>query len=763
MRRPWSVKLLVVLGSALAGVFTLSAAAAGDPAPAILGFTGSEATQETALEQKFDAQLSSQDQSDWNKDESSDANNVGTPHDKLNAENMVKMFQSWGWDAHLETFYVLYPTPKEESLEMTAPTQFKATLHEPPVAGDRTSTLTDILPPYNVYGADGDVTAPLVYVNYGMPDDYKELERHGVDVKGKIVIARYGAGWRGLKPKLAWQHGAVGCIIYSDPADDGYVQGDVYPKGAFRPEEGVQRGSVADMPIYPGDPLTPGKGSPSKPGRFNLDDAKTVLKVPVLPISYADAKPLLSALDGEVVPEAWRGGLPFTYHIGPGPTQVHLKIVNNWQQKPVYDVIAMIKGSEFPDEWIVRGNHHDGWVLGSDDPLTGNVAMLDEAKAIGTLLKQGWHPKRTLVYASWDGEEPGLLGSTEWGETHADELQKKAVLYFNTDNNSHGFLFAEGSHSLQTMFDQVSKGVTDPETHVSLDARKRAFLRVNSFRDAGENGDQAALAAGGQDLPLGALGSGSDYTVFIDHLGIATLDAGFFGEGEGGDYHSLYDSWDHTNRFSDPGFKYGVALSEVTGHTVLRFADADVLPYQYGAFADTVGKYVDQLQKLTDGTREHNDQQRKLAGADAFTLAANPAVTYVPPKAAQPVPYIDFAPLQNALVKLKASAAAYDAAFAAASERDFKLASGSRSGLDKQLQGLEQDLQYANGLPGRPWFKHMMYAPGLYTGYGAKTLPGVREAIDQEQWDTATQYIAIDAEVLNKYSAELDKATALLK
>jgi len=763
MRRPWSVKLLVVLGSALAGVFTLSAAAAGDPAPAILGFTGSEATQETALEQKFDAQLSSQDQSDWNKDESSDANNVGTPHDKLNAENMVKMFQSWGWDAHLETFYVLYPTPKEESLEMTAPTQFKATLHEPPVAGDRTSTLTDILPPYNVYGADGDVTAPLVYVNYGMPDDYKELERHGVDVKGKIVIARYGAGWRGLKPKLAWQHGAVGCIIYSDPADDGYVQGDVYPKGAFRPEEGVQRGSVADMPIYPGDPLTPGKGSPSKPGSFNVADAKTVLKIPVLPISYADAKPLLSALDGEVVPEAWRGGLPFTYHIGPGPTQVHLKIVNNWQQKPVYDVIAMIKGSEFPDEWIVRGNHHDGWVLGSDDPLTGNVAMLDEAKAIGTLLKQGWHPKRTLVYASWDGEEPGLLGSTEWGETHADELQKKAVLYFNTDNNSHGFLFAEGSHSLQTMFDQVSKGVTDPETHVSLDARKRAFLRVNSFRDAGENGDQAALAAGGQDLPLGALGSGSDYTVFIDHLGIATLDAGFFGEGEGGDYHSLYDSWDHTNRFSDPGFKYGVALSEVTGHTVLRFADADVLPYQYGAFADTVGKYVDQLQKLTDGTREHNDQQRKLAGADAFTLAANPAVTYVPPKAAQPVPYIDFAPLQNALVKLKASAAAYDAAFAAASERDFKLASGSRSGLDKQLQGLEQDLQYANGLPGRPWFKHMMYAPGLYTGYGAKTLPGVREAIDQEQWDTATQYIAIDAEVLNKYSAELDKATALLK
>ena len=763
MRRPWSAKLLTLPISILAGIFTLSAAA-GDASPAMVGFSGNDAGQEQSLEQKFDALLSAQQQSDWNKEMASGANNVGSPHDKANADMMLKLFQSWGWDARIETFYVLYPTPKEEAVELVAPTQFKAKLHEPVVPGDSTSSLTDnVLPPYNAYGADGDVTAPLVYVNYGMPDDYKELERHGIDVKGKIVIARYGAGWRGLKPKLAWQHGAVGCIIYSDPADDGYVQGDVYPKGALRPEDGVQRGSVADMPVYPGDPLTPGKGSPSKPGSFNLADAKTVLKIPVLPISYSDAKPLLSALDGQVVPEAWRGGLPFTYHIGPGPAKVHLKVINNWQQKPVYDVVAMIKGSEYPDEWIVRGNHHDGWVFGSDDPLTGNVALLNEAQAIGTLVKQGWKPKRTLVYASWDGEEPGLLGSTEWAETHAEELQKKAVLYFNTDNNSHGFLFAEGSHSLQTMFDQVSKGVTDPETKVSIDARKRAFIRVNNFRDADENGDQAMLAATGQDLPLGALGSGSDYTAFIDHLGIASLDAGFFGEGEGGDYHSLYDSWDHTNRFSDPGFKYGVALSEVTGHTVLRFADADVLPYSYDAFAETVGKYVDQLQKLSAGIREKNEQQDKLLSSDAFTLAADPGVTYVPPSAAQPAPYLNFAPLQNALSKLKASAAAYDAALDAATAAGFKQSADKRAALDKQLQGLEQDLQYSGGLPGRAWFKHMIYAPGLYTGYGAKTMPGVREAIDQQQWETANQYISIDAEVLTKFSAELDKATALLK
>ncbi|HLW73972.1 MAG TPA: transferrin receptor-like dimerization domain-containing protein [Gammaproteobacteria bacterium] len=760
----WSAKLPVLLASALASGLSFGALAA-DPMPAMQGFGGDEAAQESALEQKFDAQLSAQDQSDWDRDMASDANHVGTPHDKANADAMLKMFQSWGWDTHIETFYVLYPTPKEELLEMTAPTEFKAALHEPPVDGDRTSALTDVLPPYNVYGADGDVTAPLVYVNYGMPDDYRELERQGVDVKGKIVIARYGAGWRGLKPKLAYEHGALGCIIYSDPRDDGYWQGDVYPKGAYRSEDGVQRGSVADMPIYPGDPLTPGRGSPSSPGRFNLKDAKTLMKIPVLPISYADAKPFLAALGGPVASENWRGALPFTYHIGPGPTTVHLKVLSNWEQKPIYDVIAMVKGSTYPDEWIVRGNHHDGWVFGAADPLSGNVALLDEAKAIGELLKQGWKPKRTLVYASWDGEEPGLLGSTEWAETHMDELQKKAVLYLNTDNNSRGFLFMLGSHSLQTTMNQVADRVTDPETGVSIAARQRAALRVAGFSKEASPQDVelAELAASDQELPLGALGSGSDYTVFLDRLGIASLDLGFSGEGDGGDYHSLYDSFDHYNRFGDPGFKYGVALSEFAGHTVLRFADADVLPYGFTDFASTVGQYLDQVHKLAESMRARDEQLDKLLDARAFTLAADPTVTYVPPAAAQSVPFLDFAPLDNALVKLKASAAAYDTAFAAAQAAGFKLDHAERASLDRQLQGLEQDLQYSGGLPGRPWYKHTIYAAGLYTGYGAKTLPGVREAIEQQQWDTATEYVAHTADALNKFSTELDKATALLK
>ena len=761
--RVWSAKLPVLLASALASGLSLGALAA-DPAPTMQGFSSAAAAQESTLEQKFDAQLSAQDQSDWDRDMASDANNVGTPHDKANADAMLKMFQSWGWDAHIETFYVLYPTPKEELLEMTAPTAFKAALHEPTVDGDRTSSLSDVLPPYNVYGADGDVTAPLVYVNYGMPDDYRDLERHGVDVKGKIVIARYGAGWRGLKPKLAYEHGAVGCIIYSDPRDDGYWQGDVYPKGAYRGENGVQRGSVADMPIYPGDPTTPGVGSVQGVRRKSLKDAQTLMKIPVLPISYADAKPFLAALGGPVAPENWRGALPFTYHIGPGPTMVHLKVLSNWDIKPVYDVIAIMKGSTYPDEWIVRGNHHDGWVFGAADPLSGNVALLDEAKAIGALVKQGWRPKRTLVYASWDGEEPGLLGSTEWAETHADELQKKAVLYLNTDNNSRGFLFALGSHSLQTTVNQVEDGVTDPETGVSIAARQRAALRVAGFsKDATpQDVELAQIAATGAELPLDALGSGSDYTVFLDHVGIASLDLGFSGEGDGGDYHSLYDSFDHYNRFGDPGFKYGVALSEFAGHTALRFADAEVLPYGFGDFAATVGQYLDQLHKLADSMRTRNEQLDALVGASAFALAADPTVTYVPPAAARPVPYLDFAPLDNALVRLKTSAAAYDAAFAAVQAAGFKLDDATRTSLDRQLQGLEQDLQYSGGLPGRPWFKHTIYAAGLYTGYGAKTLPGVREAIEEQQWDTATEYVTYTADALNKFSTELDKATALL-
>jgi N-acetylated-alpha-linked acidic dipeptidase len=640
-------------------------------------------------------------------------------------------------------------------------------LREGSIRGDATSEKTQgALPPYNAFGADGDVTAELVYVNYGMPDDYKELARYGVDVKGKIVIARYGDNWRGLKPKLAYQHGAVGCIIYSDPREDGYFKGDAYPQGGWRPPSGVQRGSVLDMALYPGDPLTPGIGATRDAKRLSLAAAESILKIPVMPISYADAQPLLAALGGRVAPEAWRGALPMTYHLGPGPAKVHMAIASNWSQKPIYDVIAKIEGREYPDEWIVRGNHHDGWVFGAWDPLSGNVALLDEAKAIGTLLKAGFRPKRTLVYASWDAEEPGLLGSTEWAEQHADELQRKAVVYINSDTNARGYLEAGGSHSLQHLVNEVASGVIDPETQVSVQARLRAKLRVDGFEMGAteEKKQLAQLAATGAELPISALGSGSDFTAFLQHLGIATLNLEYGGENdEGGIYHSDFDSFDHYVRFGDPDFAYGVAEAKTVGHVVLRMADADVLPLQLSSFAETVARYLKQIHTLADDKREHADRLASLLDQNAFKLSADPTRMVAPPEREPEVPYIDLAPLDNAVVRLTKSAQTYDAAYDEFVASGAQLDAARRKQLATVLQGLEQQLMQAKGLPRRPWFQHMIYAPGLYTGYGVKTLPGVREAIEQNRWDEAENYAIIIATTLAGYCDQVDRASALIK
>jgi N-acetylated-alpha-linked acidic dipeptidase len=733
---------------------------------ALLGFDGEGTASQRALEQRFDAELKADDQREWLQRMSSEPNQVGSPHDKANADFMLGKFKEWGWDAHIETFDVLYPTLKSHALDLIAPTRFSASLTEPPIAGDATSAKAEGgLLPYNVYGADGDVTGDLVYVNYGMPDDYKELARHGVDVKGKIVITRYGHGWRGLKPKLAYEHGAVGCIIYSDPREDGYAAGDVYPKGGYRPAEGVQRGSVEDMTLYPGDPLTPGVGATANAKRLSLSEARTILKIPVMPISYGDAQPLLAALGGEVAPKDWRGALPITYHIGPGPAKVHLKIESEWTRKPIYDVIAQMRGTQFPDQWVVRGNHHDGWVFGAWDPLAGNVALMAEVKAIGVLVKQGWRPARTLVYASWDGEEPGLLGSTEWAETHADELKRKAVVYVNSDTNSRGFLFVEGSHSLQHLVNQAAADVRDPETGVSVQQRLRARLEVGGFEKGAneESKSIAKLAAAGGDLPIGALGSGSDYSSFLQHLGIASINLGYEGEDQqSGVYHSNYDSFDHYVRFGDPGFVYGVALAQTAGRIVLRAADAEVLPLRFGDFADTVARYTDEVHKLVDSERTHTEMLDHLIDGNAFKLAADPTLTSVPPPRETEVPYLDMAPLDNALGRLKRSAKAYDTAYASAAAAGLKLSGAQRGQLNSLLQGMEQALLDPKGLPGRPWYQHLIYAPGMNTGYGVKTLPGVREAIEERRWDEANRYAALTADALNTYSARIDQAKAAL-
>jgi N-acetylated-alpha-linked acidic dipeptidase len=753
-------------------VFVLSTLACGaalaagaDRPPVLFGFTAADSATQQTLEQRFDAALNPADLDAWLKNMASEANHVGAPHDKANAEFTRDQFQQWGWDAKIEVFYPLYPTLKSHTLEMVAPSKFVAALKEPPVEGDATSTRTDGMGPYNVYGADGDVTGELVYVNFGMPDDYKDLARRGIDVKGKIAIARYGVGWRGLKPKLAQVHGAIGCLIYSDPQQDGYGPGDVWPKGGWRPKDGVQRGSVADMPVYPGDPLTPGVGATKDAKRLAIADAKTILKIPVIPISYADAQPLLAALTGPVAPPHWRGALPITYHMGPGGAKVHLAVSSDWSQKPLYDVIARIPGSQFPDEWVVRGNHRDGWVFGAEDPLSGHIDMMAEGKAIGQLLKSGWKPKRTLVYASWDGEEPGLLGSTEWAETHAKELQSKAVLYLNSDGNDRGFLTAGGSHSLQHLVNDVSVGVKDPQTGVSAQARLRARLEVDGFENGASDADKKAakVAAAGGDLGIAALGSGSDFTPFLQHLGLNTLDVSFGGESDGdGVYHSNYDSYDHYIRYGDPGFLYGIAEAQTVGHIILRIADADVLPMQFGAFADTVDGYVAELHELADARRKAAVELGKLIDDNAFKLATDPTRIILAPEREPEVPHLNFAPLENAVDRVKKSAKAYDEAYNKLLAGQVKLTPAQLKELNSELRGTEAALTDQRGLPGRDWFKHLIYAPGLYTGYGVKTVPGVREAIEQNQFDEANQYSAMTAAALDAYCDRLDKATRLL-
>lgn len=647
---------------------------------------------------------------------------------------------------------------------MVAPTRFKATLREPPVKGDRTSGLAGALPPYNVYGADGDVTAPLMYVNYGMPDDYSELARFGLSVKGKIVIARYGGGARGLKPELAYEHGAVGCLIYSDPRDDGYFNGDAYPKGPWRPAEGVQRGSVGGEQ-YPGDPTTPGYGSVPGAKHLAIKDAKTILKIPVLPMSYADAAPMLQALGGPVAPESWRGALPFTYHIGGGPAEVHLVVKSDWGRKPIYDVIAMLKGTTDPNQWVIRGNHRDGWVFGAWDPLSGTVVMMEEIKALGALYRQGWRPARTLVYGSWDGEEAGLVGSTEWLETHDRELQQKAVAYINTDDTTRGFLAAGGSPSLQHMVNQVAAGVLDPETKVSVQRRERAAIEV---RGAAPDADPmvrefADRAVSNSDIPLQTLGGGSDFTGFLNHLGIASLNLGFDGEGENdGIYHSRYDSFDHFARFGDPTFEYEVALAQVSGHIVMRTADAQVLPLRFEDFSVTVDRYVANLHQQIATERQAAEQQQKLFRSDAYRLAADPTHPIAPPERLSNVPDIDLTPLDEAAKRLRHSARAYEAAYEARAAGGLSIPADRLREIDALMATMEQRTLDEVGLPGRPWYRNMIQAPGVLTGYATKTIPGVQEALEARNWHLAEQYAVITAKVLDNYRGQLDRLTALL-
>jgi N-acetylated-alpha-linked acidic dipeptidase len=723
MRSPLVPSALLILALAAAAVQP-----AGGQSPGLRGFPDDAVAEQRALEEKFRAVPSPERLREYLKAMSAEPHVAGRPGSKKVAEYALDKLKSFGLDAVIEEHQAWMPWPTERRLDLVAPTGRVLQIQEPPVAADPDSTDADQTPVFNAYSADGDVTAEVVYVNYGIPADYEQLEKLGVSVKGKIVLARYGGSWRGIKPKVAWEHGAIGCLIYSDPRDDGYFQGEVYPDGPYRPEQGVQRGSVMDMPVHPGDPLTPGVGAAPGVQGVAPEASKTILKIPVMPISYGDALPILQAMRGPVAPEAWRGALPVTYRLGPGPATLHLRLAFEWKYRPLYNVVVTIPGSTFPDEWILYGNHHDAWVNGADDPLSGAVALMEAARGLGELLKGGWKPRRTIVLALWDGEEWGLLGSTEWAERHRQELDGKGVVYINTDGNGKGWLGAGGSHSLQEFITGVARDVPDPKTGKPLleEARRRSIMALPEADRADAEKDPAWRIA--------PLGSGSDYTPFLQHLTLASLNLGFGGESPGGVYHSAYDSYAWYTKYSDGEFVYGKALAQVTGTAVLRLANAPVLPFRFTDSTDTFARYVAEIRKL----------HASKSGA----------------------PAIDFAPLSDAITRLTRASQAYEKAYAAVPAAAGQTVDGRSEAL-KALNQLvytsERRLGDPAGLPRRDWFRHQIYAPGFYTGYGVKTLPQIREGLEEGQWDEARQGVARVAAAVNSLAEQVDRAAAALQ
>ncbi len=721
----------------------------------LLGYGRQSAADQRNWEGKFRAGVSTDRIRENMRRLSARPHHVGSPYDKDNAEWILSKFKEWGFDAKIETFYVLFPTPKVRLLEMLNPTPFRAGLQEPVIPGDPTTNQTaEQLPTYNAYSADGDVTAPLVYVNYGNREDYEQLDRLGISVKGAIVIARYGDDWRGIKPKIAAEHGAIGCIIYSDPKEDGYFEGDQYPAGAWRPRDGVQRGSVMGTE-YPGDPLTPGVGATEHAKRLALKDAKTITKIPVLPISYADALPLLSALKGPVAPEAWRGALGITYHIGPGTTRVHLQVASNWDIKPIYDVIATLHGSQDADQWVIRGNHHDAWVNGADDPIAGQSALLEEARVLGELHREGWTPKRTIIYCAWDGEEPGLLGSVEWVETHLEELQKHAVTYINSDTNERGYLFPGGTQDLQNFISGVARDVQDPETHLSVYQRSHLFSIANA-----KNADERSDLRKRSDLVVTALGDGSDFTAFQDFAGISTLDLGFEGEDDGTQYHSVYDDFYYYTHFVDKDFVYGRALSQTAGTAMMRLADADWIPVDYAPQAQAIANYEAELEKLLKDKQDDFTERNLELKEGIFKATEDPRNPTLPPPAEIVPPFMNFAPMKNAIDVLKNSADRYSQALESLQAAGSPVISGpSLAAINADLLRISRLFLNQKGLPERPWFKNQIYAPGAYTGYGAKPIAAVREYMDQKKWREADAQVPQVAQVIDNAAAGIDKAS----
>lgn len=700
----------------------------GDISP-ILGFTSAESIQQRSLEADFDQFIDRQNLDLWMRHLSAKPHHTGSAVSYAKAGYLANLFKSWGYETRIETFHVLNPVPKTLKLEMVAPAFHRTRFYEPPLSGSSDADQESILPIYNAYAPDGQAEAEVVYVNYGRRQDYDVLAQIGISVAGRIVIARYGKIWRGLKPQIAAEHGAVAALIYSDPRDDGYLQGKVMPEGPFRPATGAERGSALDIIQYPGDPQTPFQPSVAGATRLKLEDVSNLAKIPTLVLTYADAEIILKELAGLALPQTWEEGLPFDLKAGPGPAKVRLKTRYHWQITPIYNVIARLDGEQDPDQWVVRGNHHDAWVYGAADPVSGVVTLLEEARVLAALAKSGRRPKRTIIYALWDAEEQGMIGSTEWVEKHRRELMDKAVAYINTDLYSRGFLEVGGSHSLQKFVTGIARDVTDPQTGDRVGDRLDKYIATSDRWFFNASSSDIKSAANGL-VPMMPLGGGSDFTAFLHHLGIPTLQIGYFGEGLGGEFHSRYDTYDNFQKYGDPDFDYGVTMVQTTGRAVMRLANAQRLPFTFTGLSQNLALFTAEIKKISDGLKAQ-------AGTD--------------------MPDLDFSAIIHALDNLTAASNRLDSALARIDRGDLHMPDEALQAVNHILWTAEHRLIAVNGLPGRPWYRHLIYAPGGDTGYDVSTLPGLRDAIQAGRWDDAMSQKLMITDALLKLSKHLDE------
>jgi N-acetylated-alpha-linked acidic dipeptidase len=678
----------------------------------LLGFSPERSAEQLEWERIMAAVPDSATMRSYHWDLTRAPHHAGTEENYRLAVYLRDLWEEFGFETEMVKYDILVPWPEELSLRLVAPEVIELETTEPPIPEDPDTYIEGGLPGMAAYVTSGRAVGEVVYANYGRLADYRLLDEMGVSLEGKIVLVRYGGSpgqMRGMKVRMAAERGAVGAVIYTDPEEDGYVRGDVYPQGTWRPWEGIQRGSFLDVPIYPGDPLTPFE--PSVPGveRIDFEEAGNIQRIPTQPISYGEALKILRHIGGDVVPSEWQGGLPVTYHIGPGPAEIEIDVQFDYQQRPVWNVFGRVPGAVEPAKFVMAAGHRDSWVLGARDPTSGTVSLLETARGVAEAVRQGFQPRRSIVFGSWGGEDFFLLGSTEWGEQLRDELRENMVLYINRESYTAGGWSASGNPSLEPWLIETTKSAPHPED-VSLHAAWQA-----------------------EETPsLGALGSGSDYTVFLDHIGVPSLNVGY-GSGNGV-YHSLYDTYYWFQRFGDPEYRYGVAQADIVGRMLMRMANADVLPFDFANAANSIAGYVDELVAI-DSEGLLRSELRAIGAANArFRIAGGEA----------------------------------DQAFRtviAGGEEWVEQHADPLAEINQLIMQTERELLDERGLWRRPWYKNLVYAPGYYEGYAAKTLPGVREAMEEGEWEIAREQAGMLVEALDRAAAVIteagDKARAI--